>query len=85
MYHRPGKPGGNTKNNPPVFLLAKPASGSNNNSIIATSGEKTMNARSLFFFDSMLTPKFITFIYWIGLMESKCAADSRSAATKWWR
>ena len=27
-----------------------------------------MNARSLFFFDAMLTPKFITFIYWIGLI-----------------
>jgi hypothetical protein len=27
-----------------------------------------MNARNLFFFDSMLTPKFITFIYWIGLI-----------------
>ena len=27
-----------------------------------------MNARSLFFFDTMLTPKFITIIYWIGLI-----------------
>jgi hypothetical protein len=27
-----------------------------------------MNARSLLFFDSMLTPKFITFIYWLGLI-----------------
>jgi hypothetical protein len=27
-----------------------------------------MNARNLFFFDAMLTPKFITFIYWLGLI-----------------
>jgi hypothetical protein len=27
-----------------------------------------MNARNLLFFDAMLTPKFITFIYWIGLI-----------------
>ena len=27
-----------------------------------------MNARNLFFFDDLLTPKFITFIYWLGLI-----------------
>lgn len=27
-----------------------------------------MNARNVFFFDAMLTPKFITVIYWIGLV-----------------
>ena len=27
-----------------------------------------MNARNLLFFDAMLTPKFITVIYWIGLI-----------------
>ena len=27
-----------------------------------------MNARDLFFFDAMLTPKFITVIYWLGLI-----------------
>ena len=27
-----------------------------------------MNARNLLFFDAMLTPKFITLIYWIGLI-----------------
>ena len=27
-----------------------------------------MNARNLLFFDAMLTPKFITVIYWIGLV-----------------
>ncbi|MEO8019561.1 MAG: DUF4282 domain-containing protein [Pseudomonadota bacterium] len=27
-----------------------------------------MTARNLLFFDAMLTPKFITFIYWIGLI-----------------
>jgi small-conductance mechanosensitive channel len=31
---------------------------------------KKMNARNLFFFDDMLTPKFITLIYWIGLIAA---------------
>lgn len=26
-----------------------------------------MNARNIFFFDSMLTPKIITFVYWLSL------------------
>ncbi len=29
---------------------------------------ETMNARQIFFFDSMLTPKIITFVYWLGLV-----------------
>ena len=29
-----------------------------------------MNARNLLFFDDMLTPKFITFIYWLGLIAA---------------
>jgi len=27
-----------------------------------------VNARQIFFFDSMLTPKIITFVYWLGLV-----------------
>ena len=27
-----------------------------------------MNARQIFFFDSMLTPKIITFVYWLALL-----------------
>lgn len=27
-----------------------------------------MNAKSIFFFDSMLTPKIITFVYWLMLL-----------------
>jgi len=29
---------------------------------------ETMNARQIFFFDSMLTPKIITFVYWLSLV-----------------
>lgn len=29
-----------------------------------------MNARSIFFFDAMLTPKIITFVYWLLLAAS---------------
>jgi hypothetical protein len=35
---------------------------------VAAQGLKT-NMKDLFFFDSMLTPKIITFVYWLGLLS----------------
>ena len=32
-----------------------------------------MSARNIFFFDTMLTPKFITFVYWLALLGAVIA------------
>lgn len=65
----PARPGAANQKNRPEFLPTTAVSEPNNNYITAMSrGRTTMNARNFFFFDSMLTPKFITIIYWLGLI-----------------